>query len=46
MAYYERTEAELEELLKEADEDFPRHYRKINEVTIDMTLKPEDATFK
>lgn len=37
------TDKEFEEYLKLKKEDFPRHYRKLGEITVDTVLTPEKA---
>lgn len=37
------TKEEFNEYLKLRSEDFPRHYRRIKEITIDVVLTPEEA---
>ncbi|TKI67231.1 hypothetical protein FC756_13435 [Lysinibacillus mangiferihumi] len=37
------TDEEFEEYLKLKKEDFPRHYRKLGEITVDTVLTPEEA---
>lgn len=43
MESHKRTKEELEQLIKKTTEEFPMHYRKINEITIEPTLTPEQA---
>ncbi|MGG5342497.1 hypothetical protein [Enterococcus sp. AZ192] len=43
MESHKRTTEELEQLIKKTTEEFPIHYRKINEITIEPTLTPEQA---
>ncbi|SFJ93229.1 MULTISPECIES: hypothetical protein [unclassified Bacillus (in: firmicutes)] len=41
--YHNRTKEELDTLLESVDRDFPRHYRKLEEITINVILKPEEV---
>ncbi|MBY0599222.1 hypothetical protein [Bacillus bingmayongensis] len=41
--YHNRTKEELDALLESVDKDFPRHYRKLEEITINVILKPEEV---
>lgn len=43
MKRYNRTKEELKKILEEVDRNFPRHHRRINEITVDTVLKPEEA---
>ncbi|MDQ1232535.1 hypothetical protein QE450_000033 [Paenibacillus sp. SORGH_AS306] len=43
MKRYNRTKEELKKILEEVDRNFPRHHRRINEITMDTVLKPEEA---
>ncbi|MBJ8030062.1 hypothetical protein [Bacillus cereus group sp. N21] len=41
--YHNRTKEELDALLESVDRDFPRHYRKLEGITINVILKPEEV---
>lgn len=43
MGNHKRTAEELEQLIKKTNEEFPIHYRKIDEITMETTLTPEQA---
>lgn len=43
MRKYNRTREELEKLIESVNENFPKHYRRIEEITIDVVLTPEEA---
>ncbi|TKJ84381.1 hypothetical protein PaeCFBP13512_21645 [Paenibacillus sp. CFBP13512] len=43
MKRYNRTKEELKKILDEVDRNFPRHHRRINEITMDTVLTPEEA---
>lgn len=43
MKKYNRTKEELEKLIETVNKDFPRHYRRIEEITIEVVLSPEEA---
>lgn len=40
---YNRTKEELKEILEEVNRNFPRHHRKVEEITVETVLKPEEA---
>ncbi len=40
---YNRTKEELKKILEEVDRNFPRHHRRIEEITVETVLKPEEA---
>lgn len=43
MKKYGRTKEELERLIETVNKDFPKHYRKIEEISIHVLLTPEEA---
>ncbi|WP_018753577.1 hypothetical protein [Paenibacillus sanguinis] len=43
MRKYNRTREELEKLIESVNENFPKHYRRIEEITLDVVLTPEQA---
>lgn len=40
---YNRTKEELKKILDEVDRNFPRHHRRIEEITVETVLTPEEA---
>ncbi|WCT56578.1 hypothetical protein PQ456_03375 [Paenibacillus kyungheensis] len=43
MRRYNRTKEELKEILEEVNRNFPRHHCKVEEITVETVLKPEEA---
>ncbi|MFD2698984.1 hypothetical protein ACFSVM_00750 [Paenibacillus shunpengii] len=43
MRKYNRTKEELDKIIEFVEEDFPRHHRKLEEITVNTVLTPREA---